>query len=134
MLSSPLISHLSLSSPPLISPSRLSLSSLPGVPARSGLRPLTVPCRALGCWRCGMASPRRISGAQTSGHLSHQGPSPWIAQFRWVRELRPALGVLVVPNFFSLRIIQATVLLGTVNAAEFFCHLPQICASTQSCL
>ena len=34
---------------------------------------------------------------------------------------RSALGrVLVVPNFFYLRMIEATVLLGTFNAAEMF--------------
>ena len=34
---------------------------------------------------------------------------------------RPALGrVLVVPNFFHLRMMEATVFLGTFNAAEFF--------------
>ena len=37
---------------------------------------------------------------------------------------------LVIPNFFHLRIMEATVLLGTFNAAECFCRLPQICAST----
>ena len=48
---------------------------------------------------------------------------------------RPALGrVLVVPNFFHLRMMEATVFLGTINAAEMFWSLPQICASTQSCL
>ena len=38
------------------------------------------------------------------------------------------------PDFIHLRIIEATMLLGTFNAAEFFCILPQICASTQFCL
>ena len=34
---------------------------------------------------------------------------------------RPALGrVLVVPNFFHLRLMEATVFLGTFNAADFF--------------
>ena len=48
---------------------------------------------------------------------------------------RPALGrVLVVPNFFHLRMMEATVFLGTFNAAYIFGTLPQICASTQSCL
>ena len=40
----------------------------------------------------------------------------------------------MVPNFFHLRMMETTVLLGTVNAAAIFCTLPQICASTQSCL
>ena len=36
---------------------------------------------------------------------------------------RPALGrVLVVPNFFHLRVIEATVFLGTYNAADYFCY------------
>jgi hypothetical protein len=49
---------------------------------------------------------------------------------------RPALGrVLVVLNLFHLRMMKATVFLGTFNAADIFlCTLPQICASTQSCL
>ena len=34
---------------------------------------------------------------------------------------RPALGrVLVVPNFFYLRMMEITVLLGTFNAADIF--------------
>ena len=46
---------------------------------------------------------------------------------------QPALGrVLVVPNFFYLRIIEATVLLGTSVQQNLFCTLPQICALTQS--
>ena len=46
----------------------------------------------------------------------------------------PALGrVLVVPNFFHLRIMEATVLLGNFNT-DILYSLPQICASTQSCL
>ena len=47
----------------------------------------------------------------------------------------PALGrVLVVPNFVHLRMTEATVILGTFNAAETFGTLPQICASKESCL
>ena len=42
--------------------------------------------------------------------------------------------ILVVPNFFHLRMLKATVFLGTFNAANIFGTLPQICASTQSCL
>ncbi len=50
-------------------------------------------------------------------YLSHQGSSPPIAQFG----RRSALGrVLVVPNVFHLRIMEATVLLGTLSAAESF--------------
>jgi hypothetical protein len=48
---------------------------------------------------------------------------------------QPALGrVLVVTNFFHLRMIVVTVFLGTFNAAAIFGTLPQICAWTQSCL
>ena len=38
---------------------------------------------------------------------------------------RTALGrvLLVVPNFFHLRIMEATVFLGTFNAAEMFWYL-----------
>lgn len=43
----------------------------------------------------------------------------------------PDLGrLLVVPNFFHLRMMEATVILGTFNAVDIF----QICALTQSCL
>ena len=39
----------------------------------------------------------------------------------------PALArVLVVPNFFHLRRMEATVFLGTFNAAEFFWYLSPI--------
>ena len=48
---------------------------------------------------------------------------------------QPALGrVLVVPNFFNLRMMEATVFLWTFNAQKCFGTLPQVCASTQSCL
>ena len=47
----------------------------------------------------------------------------------------PALGrVLVVPNHSHLRMTAAIALLGIFNAADIFWCLPQICASTQSCL
>ena len=48
---------------------------------------------------------------------------------------RPALGrALVVPNFFHLWIMEATVLLGTFNAAEFFVAFPRSVPRPQSCL
>ena len=45
---------------------------------------------------------------------------------------RPALErVLVVPNFFHLRMIEASVFLWTFNAAEFFWNLsPDLCLDT----
>ena len=45
---------------------------------------------------------------------------------------RIALGrVLVVLNFFHLRIVEATVFLGTFNAAEHFCYpSPDLCLDT----
>ena len=44
----------------------------------------------------------------------------------------PALGsVLVVPNFFHLRIMEATVFLGTFHAAEMFWYTsPDLCLDT----
>ena len=45
---------------------------------------------------------------------------------------RPALGrVLVVPNFFHLRMTEATVFLVSFNAAEmFWYHSPDLCLDT----
>ena len=45
---------------------------------------------------------------------------------------RSALGrVLVVPNFFNLRIMEATVFLGTFNSAEMFWYpSPDLCLNT----
>ena len=45
---------------------------------------------------------------------------------------RPALGrVLVVPNFFHLRMMEVTVFLGTFNAAEIFWYpSPELCLDT----
>ena len=45
---------------------------------------------------------------------------------------RPALGkVLVVPNFFHLRMMEATVILGTFNAADVFWYSsPDVCLDT----
>ena len=58
------------------------------------------------------------------------------ALLRWLSlAMRPFLGrVLVVPNLFYLRMMATTVFLGTINGAEVFGTLPQICALTQSCL
>ena len=44
----------------------------------------------------------------------------------------PALGrVLVNPNFFHLRMMEATLFLGTFNAAEMFWYLsPDLCLDT----
>ena len=46
--------------------------------------------------------------------------------------VRPALGrVLVLPNFFHLRMIEATVFLGTFNAADIFWYpSPDLCLDT----
>ncbi len=45
---------------------------------------------------------------------------------------RPALGrVLVVPNFFHLQRMEATVLIGTFNAADIFLYpSPDLCLDT----
>ena len=50
------------------------------------------------------------------GHLSYEGPSHLIAQFGQVASSRKS----PVPNFFYLRIMEDTVLLGTLYAAELF--------------
>ena len=44
----------------------------------------------------------------------------------------PVLGrVLVVPNFFHLRMMEATMFLGTFNAVEMFCYpSPDLCLDT----
>ena len=76
-----------------------------------------------------LPSPQRNSGTQSDhgvlGHLPDQGSSPPIG--RW-----PALGrVLVVPNFFHLRMMEATVFLGNFNAAEIFWYpFPDLCLDT----
>lgn len=46
---------------------------------------------------------------------------------------RPAL-VLVVPNFFHVGIMEATMLWGNFNAEDVFCSLSQICLDTILCL
>ena len=69
-----------------------------------------------------------VSDHQVLGRLPDQGPSPLITQFGWL----PALGrVLVVPDFFRLRMMEATVFLGTFNAAEIFWYpSPDLCLDT----
>ena len=50
---------------------------------------------------------------QVIGHLPDQGPSPPMAE--------NALGrVVVVPNFFNIRMMEAAVFLGTFNACRHF--------------
>ena len=62
------------------------------------------------------------------GHLPDQGPSPPIAQFGQVTSSRKSLGV---PNFFHLRMVEATVFLGTFNAADIFWYpSPDLCLDT----
>ena len=52
------------------------------------------------------------------GLLPDQGPSPPIALGR----------VMVVPNFFHLRMMEANAFLGTFNAAEMFWYpYPDLC-------
>ena len=48
---------------------------------------------------------------------------------------RPALGsVLVIPNFFHLRMMEATVFLGNFNTAEMFWYpSPDLCLDTILC-
>jgi hypothetical protein len=69
------------------------------------------------------------SDHEVLGHLPDQGPSlpQWLSLAGW-----PALGrILVVPNFFHLRMMEATVFLGTFNSAEFFCYpSPDLCLDT----
>ena len=69
-----------------------------------------------------------VSDHRILGHLPDQGPSPPIAQFAG----QPNPGrVLVVPNFFHLRMMQATVFFWTFNAAEFFWYTsPDLCRDT----
>ena len=40
---------------------------------------------------------------------------------------QPALGIMVVPNFFHLRIMEAIVLLVSFNAADFFKPSSDLC-------
>ena len=57
------------------------------------------------------------SGHRVLGHLPDQGPSPRLLSLTGLT----ALGrVLVLPNFFHLRMMEATVFLGTFNDADMF--------------
>jgi hypothetical protein len=62
------------------------------------------------------------------GQLPDQGPSPRLLSLAG----RPALGrVLVVPNFFHLRVMEATVFLGTFYPADIFWYpSPDLCLDT----
>lgn len=63
------------------------------------------------------------SDCQLLGHLSYQVPSPLLAQFGWAAISRKR--VLVVLNFFHVRIMEAAVLLGTFSEADFFISFPR---------
>ena len=69
-----------------------------------------------------------LSPQRNSGHLHDYGPSLPIAQFDRAACSRD----LLVPNFFHLKMMEATVLLGTFNAADnFFGSLPpDLCLDT----
>ena len=62
------------------------------------------------------------------GHLPDQGLLPRLLSLAG----RPALGrVLVVPNFFHLRMMEANVFLGTFNAADICWYpSPDVCLDT----
>ena len=70
------------------------------------------------------------SDHQVLGHLPEQGPSPPIDQFGQAASSRKSLGGSKLLPFKN----DATVFFGTFNVAEMFGTLPQISASTQSCL
>ena len=87
--------------------------------------------RWLSFWKV-LTSPQRNSGALsvTIGFLVTSLTKALLTRLLSLARL-PALGrVLVVPNFFHFKIMEA-VFLGTQT---FFGTLPQICALTQSCL
>ena len=70
---------------------------------------------------------------QVLGHLPAKS-KPFLP--RWLNLAgQPALGrVLVVSNFFHLRMMEATVLLGNFTAAEIFSYPSTDLCLTQSCL
>ena len=94
--------------------------------------------RWLSFWKV-LPSPQRNCGALSewpSGSWSPPWPRPFSTRLLSFGR-RPALGrfqtskVLVVSNFFHLRIMEATVFFGTSNAAGFFFfffyHSPDLC-------
>ena len=68
------------------------------------------------------------SDHQVLGHLPDKALLPQLLSLAG----RPALGrVLVVPNFFPLRMMEATVFLGIFNAADIFWYpSPDLCLDT----
>jgi hypothetical protein len=83
--------------------------------------------RWLSFWKV-LPSPQRNSGALSewpSGSLSPKPILPWLLSLAG----QPALGrVLVDANFFHLRMMGATVFLGTFNASEMFWYpSPDLC-------
>ena len=91
--------------------------------------------RWLSFWKV-IQSPQRISGALSKWPSMFLVTSLTKALPPRLFSLagRPALGrVLVVPNFFHLRMMESTVFLETFNADIFWYPSP-ICALTQFCL
>ena len=69
------------------------------------------------------------SDHQVLGHLPDQGPSSLIAQFGRAASSRKSLGGSKLIPF--LRMMEATVFLGTFNAADIFWHpSPDLCLNT----
>jgi hypothetical protein len=76
-----------------------------------------------------------VSDHWVLGHLQNQDPSPPIAQNDWAASSRESLGgagrVLVVPNFFHLRMMEATVFLGDLQCCRhFWCPSLDLCLDT----
>ena len=107
---------------------------------RSGFRLVTtIKAWLVECCRDGCPSgrfspsPQRNSGAlsETIGFLGIGKEGDLLPRLLSLAG-RSALGrVLVVPNFFHLRMIEATVFLGTFNAADMFWYpFPDLCLDT----
>ena len=90
----------------------------------------------LSFWKV-LLSPQRNAGALTEWPSGSCSPL-WLRPFSpesLSLDGRPALGrVLVVLNFFHLRMMEATVLIGTFKAAEFFLYPSPDLFLRQSCL
>ena len=86
--------------------------------------------RCLFFWKV-LPSPQRNSVRVTIGFLVPSLPKALLLRLLSFAAQPPVGRVLVFGNFFHLRMMDATVFLGTFNAAEMFWYLyPDLCLDT----
>ena len=104
--------------------------------SHSAIKPRLVECCSDGCPAQTLShlhtgSLLWQSDRQVLGHLSYEDPSPHISQFGWASSPKNNPGCSKLLPFKNY---GGNCALGNLQCSRILCSLPQICASTLSCL